>query len=342
VTLGGRHPGLFTLRGLTTPATYTVVASKGGYTTQTLTLSLSTAQSLKGVVITLSRSKGSIAGTVAVPHGYSPAGIAVQATDGKSTVQTRTAGDGSWRLDSVPVPGTYTLTFSRTDLATSTVAVTLNDAGRVSGAVGPRGVAVAMQAATGTVAGTVEQYQPDPATGSQSQVTRPVSGASVSLISGATTYTVATSGADGQRGQFEIDNVPPGTYTLSVLAGSGTGAWSTTTTVTTGTVNKVPVLLQMAAQAQVVVTDGPQVDTTGWSVFLYPVANYPSGTFVRRTLTSATTGADALFENVDAGQYVVALGPTRDPATAVLTRRITVLPSQRTTEAITVTTKVLR
>jgi hypothetical protein len=338
VTLsGGASSGRFTLRSLPTPATFTVVASAPGYTSQTLTVTLTQAQQLSGVSITLTRSAGSLSGrvtsvaTVTGPQHPAP-GVAVSATDGTSTVRTETAADGTWSLGDLPLPGTYTITFARSDLATQTVAIALDARGNVTP--GSQGVTVAgkrvtvvMQPATGMLSGTV--FQPkNTSCGRSGRVAE----ATVTLTAGSTTYSVTSAGAPAAAcGQFRIAGIAPGTYTLTVSAGSGTSPQSQIVQITAGAPQTLAVALSQQASISGVLVHraGPGSGAgpaAGWSVFLYASTDYPHG----HPRVRQTDGSGFFtFPGVDAGDYVLAIGPTTDPTNAEQTTLVTVKPSEQ-------------
>ena len=73
---------------------------------------------------------------------------------------------------------------------------------------------------------------------------------------------------------------------------------------------------------------------TTWTVFLYRQADYPS-TVETTTKTDGNGGFE--FDNLEAGTYIVAVGPTGDPTNATTTEEVTVEPSTpRTGVVITV------
>ncbi len=84
--------GGFTLRGLPTPASFTVVVSLADHASQTLTLTLGAGQRLTGVSIMLDSSSGVLKGQVLTEADEQPApGVLVSVTDGVQTVQTATS-----------------------------------------------------------------------------------------------------------------------------------------------------------------------------------------------------------------------------------------------------------
>lgn len=325
--------GKFTLQGLPTPGTFTVTASLPGHASQTMTLTLAAGQKLTGVQITLGTSSGALDGIVdALPANRPAGGVTVSATDGLLTIQTETdsSGDaGHWHIGGLPVPGTYTLTFSRGDLISQTVSVSLDANGAVPA--GSSGTAVdaaglihvAMQPSTTTLSGTVTRT----CATTTGCTPGPLGEATVTLNSGSSSYTVTTASTpDADRGHYEIDGLPGGTYTLTVSAGSGTSPYSQVLKLTPGRPGTANVQLASPAGVLGVLQDAGGAPLSGWSVFLYPAADYP--TTVARTVQ---TGADGSFrlDGVDAGDYLIAMGPTTDPAVAVKTVRFTVRPSEQ-------------
>jgi Carboxypeptidase regulatory-like domain len=321
--------GQFTVRGLPTPSTVTLTARAAGYSPQTVSVTLAAGQKLTGVALTLNSSTGALDGLVdELPAGHGAGGVTVSATDGLNTVQTGTQSEGqvgSWHLAGLPAPGTYTLTFTRDDLVAQTVSVSLDASGTMTpDATGARVVAgslqVTMQPSTATVYGTVTQ------SGSNSSCSSNRLGeAIVTLNSGSTSYTVTSASVPASWcGQYRIEQVPPGTYTLTVAVGAGTTPQSKVVTLTAGQTAREDVLLGAPASLT-----GTLVTTTGkalpnWTVFLYTDDGYPAK--VERT---TTTDKDGFFRltGLDAGDYVVAVGAGGDPSGAVKTVSVRIQPS---------------
>ncbi|MDQ1745456.1 MAG: hypothetical protein QOE23_3795, partial [Pseudonocardiales bacterium] len=136
VSLTQDRVGSFTLLSLPTPASFTVVVSKPGYASQTVTIALSAGQKLTGVSISLGQSAGSLSGKVSVlPSGDPAQGVTVTVTNGALTVQTVTQSTGKvghWTVGGLTIPSTYTVTFSRPDLAGQTVSVSLDQSGVIT------------------------------------------------------------------------------------------------------------------------------------------------------------------------------------------------------------------
>jgi hypothetical protein len=318
--------GQFTLRGLPTPGSFTLTASADGYASQTLALTLASGQKLTGVQITLGTSSGSLQGTVdELPDNAPAAGVTVTATDGLLTVQSQTQSTGQlghWGIHGLPVPGTYTVTFTRADLKSQTVSVAIDANGTVAG--GP--IHVTMQPSTTSLSGTVRQ-----GCGNLTGCTAsPVGGATVTLNSGSVSYTVTTaSEPTADAGRYEIANIPPGTYTLTVSTGTGTSTSSEVVTLPPGTAPPHDVTLNLSASltglVRVATKDSTGAPSRPWYVFLYTTAQYPS--VVTAVQTTDSSGRFT-FPAIDAGDYIVAVGPTNDPASSMKTVAFTVQPSQ--------------
>jgi hypothetical protein len=351
VSLTDTQVGAFTLRNLPTPGTYTLIARLGGYTTQTLSLTLTAGQKLTGVAVTLGRSSGALRGMVTTADGQGAGDVAVTVTDGLHTVQTETESTGTvgaWQVGGLALPGTYTITFARSDLASQTISLALDAAGDITP--GSQGahidasgrVVVGMQSATAVVYGTVEQCTAGVPPGCAAEA---VGEATVTLDSGTKSYTV-TSASVPHRGAYRVANLPPGTYTLTVAIGSGTTPSSVEFVLRAGDVLNRDVVLPTPASIaglveQACSTGGsesgsacPPAPLGGWFVFLYAAGDYP-GKLAQPAQQANASGAFT-FTDVDAGDYIVAVGPTSDPSGAVASRRVTVQPSKRTNVTIVV------
>jgi uncharacterized surface anchored protein len=108
---------------------------------------------------------------------------------------------GTYKVSGLPVPGTYTVTFSRPDLADVTQAIDLDPFSRRD----VTGINASLPDATGAVAGTVHEVNlGGPGVGE----------VDISLSDGATTYRTK-SATSPTPGQYLIPNVRPGTYTVT-------------------------------------------------------------------------------------------------------------------------------
>lgn len=340
VSLTDRGLGTFTLRSLPTPASITLVASKDGYASQTLTLTLTAGQKLTGVAITLTQSAGNLEGIVTlVPSGQPAGGVAVTVSNGVLTVQSGTQSSGAighWTVGGLPLPGTYTVTFSRADLAAQTVSVSLDANGNITpgsqgATITSSGISIGLRSATATVYGTISQLGATECGDGSSHLGE----ATVTVNSGSTTYTVTSATVpQASCGQYRIEQLPPGTYTITVSAGSGTIPVSSVITLAAGDVRPVNVTLaRPAAMSGTVVetsTHGPGL--CGWTVDLYQQAQYPTVRY-RTTMTSAavngTCSGAFSFGDIPAGTYILAVGPT--PGNASVTKTVAIQPSQQLT-----------
>jgi hypothetical protein len=343
--------GTFTLRGLPTPASFTVTASANGYASQTQTVTLAAGQKLTGLSITLSKSSGTLSGVVTELPSNQPAGdVQVTITNGQLTVQTQTqsaattanssgqvqssalvsngAGQavGHWTAGGLPIPGTYTVTFSRSDLASQTVGVSLDSAGNVTqgsqgATVNPEGlITVAMKSSTAVVEGVVKQCSSGTASCTPAHATTPVGEVTVTLSSGTASYTVTTASVpSSQVGHFRVGNIPPGTWTVSVQR-AGTSPTSTIITLRAGDDFQYnPALAAPASiSGSVVGTDGT-TPRAGWWVYIYRADQYP--TVVSYSAQTDATGHFAI-PAVDAPEnYVIVVQPTSAAAQAAAVTR---------------------
>jgi 5-hydroxyisourate hydrolase-like protein (transthyretin family) len=312
LTLTKGTVGAFTLRGLATPATYTVTVTAPGYTTVTSTLTLTDAQKLTGVLLSLQTSAGTLSGMVTLAADGTPAtGVAVTVAAGSdkplTTVTQSGAAAGAWSIAGLPVPGTFTITFSRSDLQSQTVSVAMNAAGVVTSGAGPDGsITAAMMSAYATVSGTVRQQG-----GAGGEVA--AGEATVTLASGEATYSVTSASVPAEHlGRYYIGHVAPGTYTMSVVR-KGTSPTTVIVTVTAGQ-NLVynPVLIAPASVSGSVTSAGKPLP--GAEVTMYLSSQYPAKVYAQ---TTADASGHYSFTGVDAPQaYVIEVRDAAGPATA--------------------------
>lgn len=319
--------GAFTLRNLPTPVSFTVVARKHGFAAQTQTLSLTSGEKLTGVQITLTKSSGSLQGTVFLVSTHQPiADVAVTVTGGATTVQTGTqslasgsgatrSGVGDWKVDGLPVPGTYTVIFTRADLETQTVGISLDSAGKVTQSskgitVDQSGnILVYMPSATATITGTVKQRA---VTGGPP---KPVGEVTVTVASGTSSYTVITASVPtDRRGEYTIAAIPPGTWTVSVSR-AGTTPTSEIVGLHAGQRVSYSPLLSVPASIGGTVKASDGTPRRGWVVQLYEADQYPD---VVAYSTSTDSQGNFSFPDVNAPQvYVVVARPSAGSAQVV-------------------------
>jgi type II secretory pathway pseudopilin PulG len=297
--------GRFTLSGLPTPQTVTLSVAAPAHATQVLSLSLAAGQQLTGLDITLGNSAGTLTGTVRAA-GTPATGVTVLVTDGALTLQTVTASSegatkrgaaGSWTLGGLPAPGTYTVTFSRDDLVSQTLSVSLDASGQALGDAASNDLPVDLLSATLDLSGKVtfrNLSSGDPAP--------PVT---VTLASTTSTYTIkAATGPTGDVGRWFLGRVKPGTYTLTATA-RGSRPTSRVVHYQQGAPSKLTENLLLDAPASITVTVKSATDAPvkGARVRVFLAAAYPD-----QELASGETDAHGTvtFRGLDAPQrYVV-------------------------------------
>ncbi|UMG91034.1 carboxypeptidase-like regulatory domain-containing protein [Nocardioides sp. TF02-7] len=263
--------------------------------------------------LSLGASSGSLHGTALLAGGRPAGGVTVTVTDGVQTVQTATQSGGevgSWRVSGLNLPGTYTVTLSRADLASQTVSVSLDSTGSVttsSSAVTSGGIQTVLESATAVLRGTVKQPGRD-------GVVRPVGEVTVELSSGGSTYAVTTaSDPAGRRGEYVVAGLPPGTYTVSV---GRAGVRPTSTILELAAGDDVPYSPTLAKAASLSGTVSVRGSGAGvaedYLVELFRASDYPS--VVYRTTRTDDRGSYT-FDDVDAPEvYVVQVRRTQGSA----------------------------
>ncbi len=336
----GPATGTYDLAHLPTPATYTMTVTATGYTAQTLTLTLGDAQSLTGVSVALVNSSGRLSGRTLLQseEGTEPTGgVTVRVSDGVHVVQTAsrspeprpasralvaardasTVPVGSWSISGLTLPGIYNVTFSRADLTSQTVSISLDVNGNIAtGSLGvvvdDAGIRAVMHRATGEVTGLVTQ---DGAIDDQG-IARGIGEVLVTMTSGTTTYTVTTASAGAYVGSYHVSDVLPGTYTIS-FSRSGVRPSSTIVTVVGGQTTEYNPNLDEGATISISVVSGTgagQAPVNGtYYVAVYRSSDYPALSYRE----GYTTGAGTLeIDDVDAPEvYVVQVsrGPLTEP-----------------------------
>ena len=331
VTLTEDPVGSFTLRGLPTPGTYTVVITATGFAPATLSLTLTPAQELTGVAVLLGRDQATLGGQVSVPGG-DPSGVVVTVTDGAVTAQTVTQSSGTpgaWQVTGLRVPSTYTVTFARGDLESQVLSVSVDGFGNVtSGASSAAQVNASLRAADGTISGVVRQSA---TTGAST----PVGNVTVTVSSGITQRVVTTASTPAsQVGQYVVDRLPPGTYTVT-FSRAGTRPTSTIV-VLAASQNRVlsPVLVAPASISGTVREGGAGAE--GRTVLLYLASQYGTAAPPLATTTSGVGGSYA-FGDVNAPEhYIVEVRTTPSGTVLVTSVPQTLSASQQLTLDLTI------
>ncbi len=117
--------GAWSVAGLPVPGAYTATVSADGYRDETVSVVLDGTAPTEGIVITLTRATAALQGTVA-SGGVGVGDVTVALSNGGDprVTSTATTPPGAYQFGDI-APGTYTLTFSRSGLATRVVVVTL-------------------------------------------------------------------------------------------------------------------------------------------------------------------------------------------------------------------------
>lgn len=283
--------GAFSLSSLPSPATISLTVTASGYASQTLTVSLTANQHLTGLAVDLLPGQGSISGTVTTPGGTPPGGVTVSANNGTTVLTTTTSSVspvGSYSLTGLAVPGTYTVTFSRSDLESQTVDLVLS-----AGSPNLEDVDEAMSANTARLSGVV--------VGTNGHG---IGNVTVTLVSGTTSYEVTTA-ASPTAGAYTIEGITPGTYTLNFSQQGGVPVSSILTLAAGQEATESPTLTAPASITGIVEDATTGAALSGAQVTLYLSTGYPS----QVAATTTTNGeGEFTFSGVDAPQdYIVAV-----------------------------------
>jgi hypothetical protein len=301
VSLTEGTPGFFAVRGLAAPGLYTVTFSRDGYTSETRTVELDPSGQSGPLAINLTRTRGSISGITRSPGGAPLGGITVTVVGGDVTVVTTTASIaspagaiGTYRVEDLPMPATYTVTFSGTGLLSQT---RLEDLDSALGRGDLPSIDATMVSSTATIRGTV------------STSGGPVALATVTLTGGTNVRT--TLSAHDPLGGFEFTGIPPGTYTVNASR-PGSSPAIALVNVVAAEVADVTLLLQVRASVtglvQLVDAEGVVTPFANATVRLFVLQNFPGGpTAALETVTTDATGRYR-FVNLDApATFVVAV-----------------------------------
>jgi hypothetical protein len=303
--------GDFRLEPVPSPGSFILEATKPGFARETRAVSLGPAQVLEGVEITLQRGDGAISGRIFGAAGPLDA-VAVSATTttsgGAVTVSTTTLASGDFTLRNLPTPAQYTITLTKAEYGTETLAVNLGAAQELSG------ISATLVKGNGSIAGTV------------SVVGRgPTGGITVTATDAEQTFTTRSLSA-GAVGTYLITGLPlPGTYTvtfagpglasqtrsvhLDPISGGNVTGVDATLTRATGTISGIVFARE--------IVDGPALPIGGATV------TAASGVGTQLVTTSATVASQLghyEFPEVVPGTYTVTFSLTgRAPHTQLIT-----------------------
>jgi len=197
--------GAYALTNLPTPATYVLTFSSPGHGTTTQVVDLAAGQSRAGLNVSLASGTGSIKGQVVGPDNAGLGGAtvavggAVSSSGGTPTATTLTTGiPGSFTINGLAVPGSYTLAVTLPGFAVASVPVDL------SGNAAAPNVVVHLTARLGNISGTVR--------GPNGQS---FAGATITATNGQKSLTATSESSDGG---YLIANLDPGSYSVTVTA----------------------------------------------------------------------------------------------------------------------------
>ena len=296
---GDLAAGDYILRDLPVPATYSVTVEADGFGTETFTVSVSgSAQGAGNRSVTLRPADGVIRGEVTSAAGPL-GGVLVVASDGQNQRSTTTdTADGSYVLGGLPVPASYTVTFTRDGYGTTSRAVALdafqNQVGTAS---------VRMIATTGSVSGTVGVRDRSDTTAA------PSGGVVVTMTSGAKTLQTVTADVPASEvGTYRFSGVPTGSYSIT-FSRPGSIPVVLRTTVEADAVTTVDADLEpRAAMVGIVVESDGQTPVANARIRLYRTAEFPAT--VLATTTTSTTG-EFEFADLDGPErYTVTVART--------------------------------
>jgi hypothetical protein len=193
--------GHYVLGGLPTPGTYVITFSAAGHGSQTKIVELSAGQSRGTVDVVLASGTGTVTGTLTDTSGH-PLGGAKVTVGGTATAAgsappgtltlTSDSGKGSFVVNDLTAPGSYTLTFSLAGYESTTIPITLSASGA------PPTVTATLSAQDGSITGTVTSGGKD------------LAGATVVATDGRTSWK-STSTDSG----FVISGLAPGHYSVT-------------------------------------------------------------------------------------------------------------------------------
>ena len=206
--------GVFRLQNLLAPGTYVVTVTKPGFGTVTKIVGLGVGQKSvrSNLGLTLVAGTGSVHGTVLGDNGRGLGNVTVTVggTTGSTTsalpsTTTLTDGaEGSFAINGLTAPGSYTLTAELDGYQPTTVAFNLN------GTTKPASITIHLSQNAGTISGTVKAPAGCPETACVN--------AKVTATDGHQVWAVGVSSGGGTlvHGGYLISGLPPGTYTVTV------------------------------------------------------------------------------------------------------------------------------
>jgi hypothetical protein len=197
--------GAYILSNLPTPATYVVTISSAGHGTTTRIVDLTAGQSRNNLNIDLASGTGSITGKVVGPNGKGLGGAtvsvggAVSGSGQTPSATTLTSGSpGSFAINNLAAPGSYTLTVALDGYASASVPVSLTSNGA------PPNVTIHLAAKLGSISGTIRDTS-----------CQPFPGAKITATNGQRSWTTTSNTSDGG---YLISDLDPGSYSVTVTS----------------------------------------------------------------------------------------------------------------------------
>lgn len=196
--------GDYVLANLPTPATYVITVSSPGHGTATRIVDLAAGQSKSALNVPLASGTGTVSGKVIGPDGQPLGGAtvtvggAVNSSGDNPTATTLTSGSpGTFAINRLTAPGSYTLTASMDGYAPASVPVTLADDGA------PQSVTIRLFAKLGSIAGTIRSSSGT------------FAGATITATNGRQSWTTTSNSSDGG---YRLADLQPGSYSVTVTA----------------------------------------------------------------------------------------------------------------------------
>ena len=319
VSLTDGDIGAFALRALSTPKTYTLTITRKGYRSETRTVVLSNAQAFDAGTVALARSTGSISGTVTQIGGGPIGGVSVSVTVADKTITTFTASTGNvgtYFIDELPIPATYTITYSGTGFVNQVRVQDLDPANNTGDATA---VDMALGRSNANVVGLVRGVD-----------TGPVAGATIVLSDGTTSRTLVS--ANDPVGQFAFSSVPPGAYTVTAsLPGTSPSVRLVNVVPDHDETLDITLEAQASATGQVLLLDAASntyKPYAGATVRLYRPADFPGAPSTAIQTVTTDTNGNFLFTALEAPEnFVIAVFQTASSADPLDSQLILTQPS---------------
>ncbi len=292
--------GQYLVAGLPTPGVYELTVIAGEFRPATVVTTLGGGENRIEGAVRLSAGTGAVGGLVTDESGSPLGGITVKVASGDDelTTATPTAGPvGTFRLDDLPTPSTYLISFEAEGYGTEILAVDLGPGQSRSD------LDVTMARGTGSISGLVADEDGNP-----------LGDVAVS-INGPTGTVQTTTLTTGTVGRFGVSGLPtPGSFTLTF-----TKAGYTTTTVDvklarTGSAPNTNVSMETRSAVLKGTIRGPNDDPE-----LGATITVTDGTNVRTTISASLPAGAYELVGLAPGSYTMTVAaPGRETATVLV------------------------